>query len=231
MASAKRATTKKKAAPRKRAAKPPARKAPAKPPALAEYRRKRDFSKTKEPEGAPRRARTAKLQFVIQKHAASSLHYDLRLELDGVMKSWAVPKGPSLDPSVKRLAMQVEDHPIEYNTFEGIIPAGEYGGGTVMLWDRGVYTWWQDDPDPVARLREGYAKGDFKFVLLGKRLKGSFVLVRLRRGNPDKPQWLLIKHKDEFAEPGSDITAEEETSVATGRTMEAIRTGRSRVWR
>ena len=230
MATSKRATTKK-AALRKRAAKPSVKQAAAKPPALAEYRRKRDFTKTTEPEGAPRRVRTAKLQFVIQKHAASHLHFDFRLELDGVMKSWAVPKGPSLDPSVKRLAMEVEDHPIEYNSFEGIIPAGQYGGGTVMIWDRGVYTWWQDDPDPVARLREGYAKGDFKFVLLGKRLKGSFVLVRLRRGNPDKPQWLLIKHKDEFAEPGSDITAEEETSVATGRTMEAIRTGRSRVWR
>jgi bifunctional non-homologous end joining protein LigD len=231
MASGKRATTKKKAAPRKRVAKKGIKKTAAKPRELAEYRRKRDFSKTEEPEGAPRRVRSVKLQFVIQKHAASHLHYDLRLELDGVMKSWAVPKGPSLDPSVKRLAMQVEDHPVEYNSFEGIIPAGEYGGGTVMLWDRGVYTWWQDDPDPVERLREGYAKGDFKFVLLGTRLNGSFVLVRLRRGNPDKPQWLLIKHKDEFAEPGSDITAEEETSVATGRTMEAIRIGRSRVWR
>jgi len=227
----KKSSTRKKTAPRKRATKSDVKKSTAKPRALAEYRRKRDFSKTKEPEGKARVPRTAKLQFVIQKHAASHLHYDLRLELDGVMKSWAVPKGPSLDPAVKRLAMQVEDHPVEYNTFEGIIPAGEYGGGTVMLWDRGVYTWWQDDPDPVARLREGYAKGDFKFVLLGKRLKGSFVLVRTRRGGPDKPQWLLIKHKDEFAEPGSDITAEVETSVATGRTMEAIRTGRSRVWR
>jgi bifunctional non-homologous end joining protein LigD len=229
----------KRAAPRKRATKSakkgasrsPARKPAAKPRALAEYRRKRDFSKTKEPEGAARKTRKATLQFVIQKHAASHLHFDLRLELDGVMKSWAVPKGPSLDPSIKRLAMQVEDHPIEYNRFEGIIPAGEYGGGTVMLWDRGTYTWSEDDPDPVERLRQGYAKGDFKFVLMGKRLHGSFVLVRLRRGDPDKPQWLLIKHDDEFAEPGSDITATEETSVVTGRTMEAIKTGRSRVWR
>jgi DNA ligase D-like protein (predicted 3'-phosphoesterase) len=200
------------------------------PPALAEYRRKRNFSRTAEPEGAPVDANLHPLRFVIQKHAASHLHFDFRLELDGVMKSWAVPKGPSMDPAVKRLAMQVEDHPIEYNTFEGIIPQGEYGGGTVMLWDRGSYTWWQPDPDPVERLRESYTKGDFKFVLLGERLRGSFVLVRTRRGNPDKPQWLLIKHKDEYAEAGSDIVADEVTSVDTGRTMDGIRTGKSRVW-
>ncbi len=200
-------------------------------PPLAEYRRKRDFSKTSEPAGGTLTRIKHPLRFVVQKHAASHLHFDVRLELDGVMKSWAVPKGPSLDPAVKRLAMQVEDHPIEYNTFEGIIPAGEYGGGTVMLWDRGSYTFWQDDPDPVARLREGFAKGDFKFVLLGERLKGSFVLVRLRRGNPDKPQWLLIKHQDEFAKPGSDIVDDETTSVTTGRTMDEIRTERSRVWK
>lgn len=200
-------------------------------PDLAEYRRKRDFTVTAEPAGGavPRVRRP--LRFVVQKHAASHLHFDFRLELDGVMKSWAVPKGPSLDPSVKRLAMQVEDHPIEYNTFEGIIPQGEYGGGTVMLWDRGAYTWWQDDPDPVARLREGYQKGDFKFVLLGERLKGSFVLVRLRRGDPDKPQWLLIKHDDEFARADSDIAGDEMTSVTTGRTMDEIAQARGRVWK
>ena len=201
------------------------------PSQLAEYRRKRDFSKTPEPEGGTAPGGVKALRFVIQKHAASRLHFDLRLELDGVMKSWAVPKGPSLDPTVKRLAMQVEDHPIEYNTFEGIIPEGEYCGGTVMLWDRGWYTYWQRDPDPVARLREGYAKGDFKFVVRGKRLQGSWVLVRIRRGDPEKPQWLLIKHADEFARPGYDIVAKEQTSVATHRTMAAIATGKSRVWR
>jgi bifunctional non-homologous end joining protein LigD len=162
---------------------------------------------------------------VIQKHAARNLHFDLRLELDGVMKSWAVPKGPSLDPAVKRLAMQVEDHPVEYNAFEGTIPAGEYGGGTVMLWDRGSYTFWEEDPDPVERLREGYAKGDFKFALSGKRLRGTWVLVRIKRGDPDKPQWLLIKHRDEFARPGTEIVEEEVTSVATGRTMDEITAG------
>jgi len=189
---------------------------------LTEYRRKRDFTKTAEPEGAKAPVSRSTLAFVIQKHAASHLHFDLRLELDGMMKSWAVPKGPSLDPSVKRLAMQVEDHPVEYNTFEGIIPEGEYGGGTVMLWDRGTYTYWEKDSDPVERLREGYAEGDFKFELRGKRLRGTWVLVRLRRGDPEKPQWLLIKHRDEYAKPGYDIVAEEDTSVATGRTMDAI---------
>jgi bifunctional non-homologous end joining protein LigD len=189
--------------------------AAAKPGALTEYRRKRDFSKTAEPEGAARRPTRKALAFVIQKHDASSLHFDLRLEQDGVMKSWAVPKGPSLDPSVKRLAMQVEDHPIEYNKFEGTIPEGEYGGGTVMLWDRGTYT-------PVGSGDEGYQRGDFKFELEGERLRGSWVLVRLRRGDPKKPQWLLIKHRDEFARPGSDIVADEQTSVTTGRTMDEI---------
>jgi len=146
------------------------------------------------------------------------------------MKSWAVPKGPSLDPTVKRLAMQVEDHPIEYNSFEGTIPKGEYGGGTVMLWDRGTYSYGGSDPDPVEGLRRGYQKGDFKFVLQGKRLHGSWVLVRTRRDEKGKAQWLLIKHRDEFAAEGSDVTAEHQTSVATRRTMEEIAAGKSRVW-
>ncbi|HEV8454575.1 MAG TPA: DNA polymerase ligase N-terminal domain-containing protein [Gemmatimonadales bacterium] len=197
-------------------------------PRLAEYRRKRDFTRTAEPRGGSAGARQ-KLAFVIQKHAASHLHYDLRLELDGVMKSWAVPKGPSLDPAVKHLAMEVEDHPIEYNKFEGTIPEGEYGGGTVMLWDRGTYSYGGSDPDPMEGLRRGYAKGDLKFVLNGKRLKGSWVLVRMRR--PGRAQWLLIKHRDEHAVPGSDVAADNVTSVATGRSMEEIATGQSRVWR
>ena len=196
---------------------------------LAEYRRKRDFARTAEPRGGSA-ASKQKLAFVIQKHAASHLHYDLRLELDGVMKSWAVPKGPSLDPTVKRLAMQVEDHPIEYNSFEGTIPKGEYGGGTVMLWDRGTYSYGGSDPDPIGGLRRGYQKGDFKFVLQGKRLRGSWVLVRTRRDEKGKAQWLLIKHRDEFAAEGSDVTAEYQTSVTTRRTMEEIAGGKSRVW-
>lgn len=197
---------------------------------LEEYRRKRDFTRTAEPKGGAAR-NAKKLAFVIQKHAASHLHYDLRLELDGVMKSWAVPKGPSLDPAAKRLAMEVEDHPIEYNSFEGTIPKGEYGGGTVMLWDRGTYEYGGTDPDPLEGLRRGYQKGDFKFVLKGKRLKGSWALVRMRRDQPGKPQWLLIKHRDEYAVPGSDVAAEYETSVTTGRTMDEIAQGKTRVWR
>ncbi|HKT61362.1 MAG TPA: DNA polymerase ligase N-terminal domain-containing protein [Gemmatimonadales bacterium] len=202
------------------------RKARKAPKRLAEYRGKRDFTRTAEPRGG-RRKRAAKLAYVIQKHAASHLHFDLRLELDGVMKSWAVPKGPSLDPAVKRLAMQVEDHPIEYNRFEGTIPKGEYGGGTVMIWDRGTYEYGGDeDIDAEAGLREGYQRGDFKFVLHGKRLKGSWVLVRTRRGDPRRAQWLLIKHRDEFAEPDSEVVEEYQTSAATGRTMEEIAAGR-----
>jgi len=152
---------------------------------LGEYRRKRDFNRTREPVGGKRK-KSARLAYVIQKHAASRLHYDLRLELDGVMKSWAVPKGPSLDPAVKRLAIHVEDHPIEYNLFEGTIPAGEYGGGTVMIWDYGTYSAAGDEDDAEAALHAGYRRGDFKFVLRGKRLRGSWVLVRTKGGATDR---------------------------------------------
>jgi bifunctional non-homologous end joining protein LigD len=201
---------------------------------LSEYRKKRDFTKTREPAGgaksatrvgtSARKKRTPTLHFVIQKHAASHLHFDFRLELDGVMKSWAVPKGPSYDPRVRRLAMEVEDHPIEYNTFEGTIPQGEYGGGTVMLWDRGTYE--AESGGGVEALRDGYARGDLKFVLHGKRLRGGWVLVRMKR--PGRPQWLLIKHRDEFARSTTDIVEEATTSVVTGRTMEDIAAGKKR---
>src|SRR4051794_12421262 len=204
---------------------------------LTEYRRKRDFKRTAEPSGdeAPAPNRAGRLRFVIQKHAASHLHFDLRLELDGVMKSWAVPKGPSLDPSVKRLAMQVEDHPIDYNTFEGTIPKGEYGGGTVMLWDRGTYSSdaANSDEDEEIVLREGLRRGDLKITFHGERLHGSFALVRMKfsrdASSSAKPQWLLIKHRDEFA-TDDDVVAENMTSVDTGRTMDEIATGKSRVW-
>ena len=197
---------------------------------LVEYEAKRDFTRTPEPRGG-RAPASEKLRFVIQKHDASRLHYDLRLELDGVMKSWAVPKGPSLDPAVKRLAMEVEDHPIEYNTFEGTIPEGEYGGGTVMLWDRGTYEYGGTLPgDPLAALRAAYAKGDFKFILHGERLKGSWVLVCTRRDERGKAQWLLIKHRDEFAEEGAQDEARATTSVTTGRSMDEIAAGGD-VWR
>jgi bifunctional non-homologous end joining protein LigD len=197
------------------------------PPKLGEYRSKRNFTRTAEPAGGTA-ARTGTLRFVVQKHAARQVHFDLRLELDGVMKSWAVPKGPSLDPAVKRLAMQVEDHPIEYNSFEGTIPQGEYGGGTVMLWDRGTYIAdpaMADGESDEAAVQHGYDRGDLKVVLHGERMRGSWVLVRTRFGpgrSSSKPSWLLIKHRDNFAKPGSDIVADAVTSVESGRTMEEI---------
>jgi bifunctional non-homologous end joining protein LigD len=192
---------------------------------LAEYNRKRDFSRTREPAGTVPKKQGKALHFVIQKHAASHLHYDFRLELDGVMKSWAVPKGPSYDPAVRRLAMEVEDHPISYNSFEGTIPQGEYGGGTVMLWDRGTYE--AEDGGGVESLRRGYEKGDLKITMHGERLKGSWVLVRMDR--PGRPQWLLIKHRDGSEDSERDITAEQTKSVVTKRTMEQIAKG-GKVW-
>jgi bifunctional non-homologous end joining protein LigD len=184
---------------------------------LDEYKRKRDFRVTAEPEGHVHPTGDV-LSFCIQKHAASHLHYDFRLELDGVLKSWAVPKGPSLDPGVKRLAVHVEDHPIEYGVFEGIIPKKEYGGGTVMLWDRGTWT-----PDDDAH--KGYRKGHLRFHLQGERLQGGWHLVRSRRGEEgQKEQWLLFKDDDDVARPEAEgiITEEMMTSVSTGRTMEEI---------
>src|SRR5205809_679900 len=188
---------------------------------LSEYRRKRDFKKTREPSGeAAARAKKGTLRFVIQKHAASHLHFDLRLELDGVMKSWAVPKGPHYDPKVRRLAMEVEDHPMEYNAFEGTIPQGQYGGGTVMIWDRGTYE--AEEPGGVKALRAGYEAGDLKFVMHGTRMLGGWVLVRTRRDPRGRAQWLLIKHRDEFAQSDFDVVADANTSMVTGRTMEEI---------
>lgn len=194
---------------------------------LNEYRSKRDFRKSPEPAGAKRRQPRRTLHFVVQKHAASHLHFDFRLELDGVMKSWAIPKGPSLDPAVKRLAIEVEDHPIEYNTFEGTIPEGEYGAGTVMLWDRGTYTAADASGDPVEALRRDYEQGELKFLLRGKRLHGTWALVRTRRAGSRgaRTQWLLMKLHDEYAHPGSDVVAQYTTSVASGRTMDELASG------
>jgi bifunctional non-homologous end joining protein LigD len=187
---------------------------------LTEYRRKRNFAKTSEPAGGTKRRQTKRLRFVVQKHDARNLHFDFRLELDGVMKSWAVPKGPSYDPKVRRLAMQVEDHPIEYNAFEGTIPEGEYGAGTVMLWDRGTYE--PEEGGGEAAVREGLKRGDLKILVHGKRLKGGWVLVRTRRDARGRAQWLLIKHRDEVATDDYDVVADVTTSVASGRTMDEI---------
>nr|WP_249163159.1 DNA ligase D [Bradyrhizobium diazoefficiens] len=188
---------------------------------LSTYRQKRDFEKTPEPSGEAAVASSKQRRFVIQKHDASRLHYDFRLEFDGVFKSWAVTKGPSLDPHDKRLAVEVEDHPLDYGDFEGTIPEGQYGGGTVMLWDRG--TWEADDPE------RGFRKGDLKFTLHGEKLHGSWVLVRMRndRDGGKRTNWLLIKHRDEFAREGEDILAEDK-SVASGRAMAQIAEGKGR---
>ncbi len=199
--------------------------------ALEEYQRKRDFRATPEPAGA-RSARAkpdaASLSFVVQKHAATRLHYDFRLELGGVLLSWAIPKGPSLDPGEKRLAVHVEDHPIEYGGFEGVIPKGQYGGGTVLLWDRGAWT--PEGPDPAA----AYKKGSLKFRLDGEKLHGHWALVRMggKAANERQENWLLIKERDGEAVPGSDnaLVEEKPLSVATGRSMEAIAADRDRVW-
>jgi bifunctional non-homologous end joining protein LigD len=185
---------------------------------LKTYRRKRDFRVTTEPSGERvKRPKTPALIYAVQKHQARNLHYDFRLEWKGVLLSWAIPKGPSLDPSVKRLAAPVEDHPVEYAKFEGVIPEGEYGGGTVMVWDLG--TWIPEAPDVDASLR----KGDFKFTLKGKKLKGSWVLVRTRGFPPGsgRPSWLLIKHRDAYA-LAEDITIAKPRSVVSGRTLAAI---------
>ena len=186
---------------------------------LKEYESKRRFEATPEPRpgDSAQRKPGAALSYVIQKHLATALHYDFRLEWNGVLLSWAVPKGPSLDPAVKRLAMPVEDHPIEYGGFEGVIPAGEYGAGTVMLWDRG--TWTPDDPDVDASLR----KGELKFTLHGVKLKGSWTLVRTRGfgKNPSRPSWLLIKHRDEYAST-EDVTAQGPRSVSSNRLLQDI---------
>ena len=199
----------------------PARKSKQK---LGLYRAKRDFHKTSEPSGAAKVAAAPALRFVIQKHAATRLHYDFRLEWDGVFKSWAVTRGPSPDPADKRLAVEVEDHPLDYGDFEGTIPKGQYGGGTVQLWDRGF---WKPDGDVNRMLK----KGDLKFVLAGERLKGGWVLVRMRhdRNGGKRNNWLLIKHKDEYAKPGKGkAILKADASIASGRAMADIAAGKGR---
>jgi bifunctional non-homologous end joining protein LigD len=180
---------------------------------LAHYQAKRDFEKTNEPRGTKRVKASKRLRFVIQKHAASHLHYDLRLEIDGVFKSWAVTKGPSLDPADKRLAVEVEDHPLDYGDFEGTIPKGQYGGGTVMLWDRGY--WECENP------QDGYRKGKLDFSLEGDKLSGGWILTRMRpRQGEKRTNWLLIKHRDAASREGRKNTIlENDLSVASGPWM------------
>jgi bifunctional non-homologous end joining protein LigD len=191
---------------------------------LSTYRSMRDFTKTAEPSGERQIAPAKQLRFVIQKHAATRLHYDFRLELNGVFKSWAVTRGPSLDPADKRLAVETEDHPLDYGDFEGTIPKGEYGGGAVLMWDRGF---WAPEAgvDPEKALR----KGELKFVVAGERINGGFVLVRMRRRQGEKrDNWLLIKHKDKYAREGGGDVIDETSSVASGRAMKDIAAGKGR---
>ncbi len=186
---------------------------------LAKYQKMRRFKDTPEPKGKVKTG-GGQLRFVVQKHQASQLHYDFRLELDGVLKSWAIPKGPSLNPSDKHLAMAVEDHPLDYREFEGIIPEGNYGAGTVIIWDEGTY-----EPSPLYGPTEGekglkkqLAKGDLKFVLHGHKLKGDFALVKMK-GRGDN-NWLLIKHRDEYAKDVNITTKAK--SVKSGKTLEEV---------
>lgn len=181
---------------------------------LEPYKQKRNFSVTSEPKGRTRSKKYSKLRFVVQKHAASHLHYDFRLEMGGVLKSWAIPKGPSLNSEDKRLAVQTEDHPLEYQNFEGTIPAGQYGGGAVLIWDRGTYK----STDNTS-LMEAYKKGHLVITLKGKKLKGNFVLQRIKED--EKPQWLFIKLKDKYEDKKHDIKKKTQ-SVVSGKTLTEI---------
>src|SRR3954452_20174852 len=201
---------------------------------LEEYHRKRDFAKTPEPAGdreaARQRASTPPVghrRFVVQRHRATRLHYDFRLEVDGVLASWAVPKGPTLDPGVRRQAIHVEDHPIEYFEFEGVIPRGEYGGGDVIVWDWGRWT-----PAKEADAAKAIAKGELHFDLDGERLRGRFVLVRTDRSpqRAGKDQWLLLHKHDDFAVDGWNAEAFPE-SVKSGRTNDQVATAPEALWR
>lgn len=200
---------------------------------LTKYNKKRNFEKTKEPSGKSKPKKKIlknKLIFTIQKHSASHLHYDFRLELNGVLKSWAVPKGPSLDPSVKRLAMMVEDHPFDYKDFEGIIPKGNYGAGEVIVWDNGYYLPMggsESKEENEKILNKMFRKGDVKFVMLGKKLKGEFALVNMHK---DDNSWLLIKKDDEYASD-KDVTNKDK-SVISKKTIESIQKGKEKedVW-
>src|SRR3569833_920710 len=181
---------------------------------LGAYRQKRDFTRTSEPAGAVDDSDGHR--FVIHKHSATADHYDLRLEIDGVLKSWAVPKGPSLNPADKRYAAQTEDHPLDYIDFEGVIPEGEYGGGPMIVWDTGTFA-------PMNDVHEGLSKGDFKFRLWGEKLKGGWVLIRMKpkKGEADS-NWLFVKEKDTGVDTGTDILTERPESVKSGLTIEQL---------
>src|SRR6478672_1433211 len=190
---------------------------------LKKYKQMRDFGDTPEPAGGkPKRGK--KPIFVIQKHAATRLHYDFRLEMEGVLKSWAVPKGPSYDPSIKRLAMMTEDHPYDYAAFEGVIPEGNYGAGNVIIWDNGTWEFIGPGDDPVKALRSG----DLKFKMNGRKMFGEWALFRIKGRSPKGNEWLLVKHRDEFANDKVDVTEVAPQSVVSNRTLEDV--DASRTW-
>lgn len=192
---------------------------------LKPYQDKRDFDKTPEPKGSNVKKNSNSPSFVIQKHDATNLHYDFRLEIDNTLKSWAIPKGPSTDPSVKRMAIPTEDHPLEYADFEGTIPEDQYGGGTVMIWDKGTFkNIKKDEKNQSISLKKSYEMGTLEFWLEGKKLKGGFALVKMKSGKM-KGNWLLIKMKDDQADARRKPTNTENKSVVTGRTMEEIAKG------
>jgi bifunctional non-homologous end joining protein LigD len=191
---------------------------------LRKYQDMRDFSETPEPSGKEKRPKKKHPIFVIQKHQASHLHYDFRLEMEGVLKSWAVPKGPSYDPATKRLAMMTEDHPYNYAAFEGVIPAGNYGAGNVIIWDNGTWEFIGPGDDPVKALRSG----DLKFRLNGKKMFGEWALFRIKGRSPKGNEWLLVKHRDKFANDKIDITEVAPKSVISQRLVEEVDPGR--VW-
>ena len=187
------------------------------------YQKKRDFGKTREPKGGERKNKKEKNPiFIVQKHDATNLHYDFRLEINGTLKSWSLPKGPSTDPSVKRMAIPTEDHPMDYADFEGVIPEGQYGGGTVMVWDSGQFTNLKkdDDGNPIS-LEESYRMGTVEVFLHGKKLKGGYALIKMKGGSM-KGNWLLIKMDDEGADARRNPVSTENKSVLTGRTLGEI---------
>lgn len=193
------------------------------PDTLEEYRERRDFSRTPEPRGEQDAAGTS-LRFVIQEHRATTLHYDFRLEVDGVLKSWAVPKGPSMNPKEKRLAVPTEDHPLDYANFEGVIPEGSYGAGTVLVWDRGTYENLTEKKGERVEVTEALRRGHVSFRLEGEKLRGGYALTRFRTGKGEA--WLLVKMDDAEADPGKDPVVTEPRSVVSGRTLEEIGAGR-----
>ncbi|MFN2238806.1 MAG: DNA polymerase ligase N-terminal domain-containing protein [Thermoanaerobaculia bacterium] len=194
------------------------------PKPLRKYQQMRDFGVTPEPKGKERPRRGKLPIFVVQMHAASHLHYDFRLEIEGVLKSWAVPKGPSYDPSTKRLAMMTEDHPYEYGAFEGVIPAGNYGGGNVIIWDEGKW----EHLGPAESAAESVRKGEIKFRLDGKKLKGEWALIHLRGRSRKENEWLLVKHRDDWATSEVDVTELAPQSVVSGKLVEQM--GDGKVW-